>query len=352
MTTSADAGPMVHRGGCHCRAVRYEVRAPARIVALGGGTGLSTLLHGLKTYKMQLEETDPAAPSLDLSAVVTVSDDGGSSGKLRRDFDILAPGDLRNCMVALAEDEALLSRLFQYRFAAGEGLQGHSFGNLFLAALTEVTGDFHQAIQLSSEVLAINGRIFPSTLCNVKLEATMRNGRSMVGETRISSSRDGIRRVRLLPRECDPAPGALEAIAEADLISLGPGSLYTSVIPNLLVQGVTPAIRESSAPVVYICNLMWEPGETEGYTAADHLQAVLEHSEPGLIDYVIVNDQRVSAGARERYAEQNARPVELDAERLAALGVQVISTDLVAEGATVRHHADKLARMLADLVQR
>ena len=348
MTSTADASlPAASTTSAPVR--RRNPDEPLRIVSLGGGTGLSTLLHGLKTHKMDLEAAQPGVPSLDLTAVVTVSDDGGSSGKLRRDFDILAPGDIRNCMVALAEDEALLSRLFQYRFAAGEGLEGHSFGNLFLAALTEVTGDFHQAIQLSSEVLAINGRIFPSTLRNVKLEATMRSGRSMVGETRISASRDGIRRLQLLPRECEPAPGALEAIAEADLITLGPGSLYTSVIPNLLVQGVAHAIREAAAPVVYICNLMWEPGETEGYTAADHLEAVIEHSEPGLVDYIIVNDQTVSAEPLERYAEQNAQPVQFEAERLAALGVRVIPAELVAEGSIVRHHAGRLARMLIDL---
>ena len=225
---------------------------PLRIVALGGGTGLSAVLQGLKRYSPPWGEPLHSEPAVDITAVVTVSDDGGSSGKLRRAFDMLAPGDIRNCMVALAEDETLLSRLFQYRFTNGTGLDGHSFGNLFLTALTEVTGDFHQAIQLSSEVLAIRGRIFPSTLENVRLQAELETGRRIQGETRISRVAGRIRKVRLRPRRCPPLPETLAALAEADLITLGPGSLYTSVIPNLLVEGIPAAIERSGAPVVYI----------------------------------------------------------------------------------------------------
>ena len=326
-------------------------QGPLRIVALGGGTGLSTLLRGLRDLSAKLEADDPGCGGLDLAAIVTVTDDGGSSGRLRKDFDILAPGDIRNCMVALAEDEALLSKLFQYRFSQGRGLEGHSFGNLFLTALTDVTGDFHQAIQLSSEVLAIRGRIFPSTLVNVRLEAQMTNGRSMIGETRINGSRDGIRRVLLRPRRCEPVAEALEAIEQADLITLGPGSLYTSVIPNLLVKGVTEALAASKALKIYICNLMWEPGETEGYTAADHLQAVLDHSRAGIADAILVNQSRIAPRVLRRYAEQGAQPVTLDRERLERLTPRILDLDFTAPGPTVRHDSDRLARLLADLAR-
>ncbi len=324
---------------------------PLRIVALGGGSGLSALLSGLRDVSAELERSG-AAPPLDLSAIVTVSDDGGSSGRLRRDFDMLAPGDIRNCLVALAEDETLLGKLFQHRFTSGKGLEGHNFGNLFLTALTEVTGDFQQAIQLSSEVLAIRGRIFPSTLVNVRLEAELRSGRSMLGETRITGSRDGIKHVRLRPRKCAPVPEALQAIADADLVTLGPGSLYTSVIPNLLVEGMAGAIESAGGKTIYICNLMWEPGETEGYSAADHLRAVYEHSSDALVDYVVVNDGAAPEGALERYAEQRAYPVDQDEERIEALGPRVVSANLLAEGSAVRHDPAKLARLLVELAWR
>lgn len=324
---------------------------PLRIVALGGGTGLSTLLRGLRNLSASLEEKDPACGGLDIAAIVTVTDDGGSSGRLRRDFDILAPGDIRNCMVALAEDEALLSRLFQYRFQQGKGLEGHSFGNLFLTALTEVTGDFHQAIQLSSEVLAIRGRIFPSTLANVRLEAVMSSGRSMVGETRITGSRDGIRQVRLRPRHCEPVAEALQAIEQADLVTLGPGSLYTSVIPNLLVHGVSEALAASRARKVYICNLMWEPGETEGYSAGDHLQAVIDHAGKEIVDAILVNSSKIAPRVLTRYAQENAQPVDFDSARLEALVPTVLNLDFAAPGPIVRHDSDRLAQLLVDLAR-
>lgn len=333
------------------RAPARPRKAPLRIVALGGGTGLSTLLRGLRDLSAQLEQQDPASGGLDLAAIVTVTDDGGSSGRLRRDFDILAPGDIRNCMVALAEDEALLSRLFQYRFKQGKGLEGHSFGNLFLTALTDVTGDFHQAIQLSSEVLAIRGRIFPSTLSNVRLEAVMANGRSMVGETRITGSQDAIRRVRLRPRRCEPLAEALQAIEQADLITLGPGSLYTSVIPNLLVRGVTEAVASSRARKIYICNLMSEPGETDGYTASDHLQAVIDHSQEGIADAILVNQSRIAPRVLKRYAAEGAEPVALDRTRLEAIAPQVLGLDFTAPGPIVRHDSDVLAELLVDLAR-
>lgn len=321
------------------------IEDPLRIVALGGGTGLSTVLKGLKRTA-SATSASAQSPSLDISAVVTVSDDGGSSGRLRRQFDILAPGDIRNCMVALAEDEALLSRLFQYRFSSGKGLEGHSFGNLFLTALTEVTGDFHQAIQLSSEVLAIRGRIYPSTLTNVHLEARLEDGRSMTGESRISRTSDRIRSIRLKPRRCPPLPETLAAISRADLITLGPGSLYTSVIANLLVEGISDAIAASPAVKVYICNLMCQPGETVGYSALDHLKAVFDHSDASLIDYVVVNSRSVSESSRELYAREDAQPVEVDVDALAGLGVEVISEDLLTEDNVVRHDSRRLAELL------
>ncbi len=326
---------------------------PLRIVALGGGTGLSTLLKGLKRFAIDgagpLHARDPL---VDLAAIVTVSDDGGSSGRLRKDFDILAPGDIRNCLVALAEDEALLSHLFQYRFANGRGLQGHSFGNLFLTALTDVTGDFHQALQLSSEVLAIRGRIYPSTLTNVRLEARLLGGRSVRGESRISRSTDPIQEIRLRPRHCPPLEETLAAISQADLITLGPGSLYTSVVPNLLVDGIAVAIAQSPALKVYIANLMWQPGETVGYTASDHLRAIHRHAGMPLVEYVIANSRDARPAVRRRYEARSARPVKVDEEALQAMGVEVLSADLLAGSEVVRHDSERLARLLAALARK
>ena len=326
--------------------------APLRIVALGGGTGLSAVLKGLKSYAAPWGVQRTADPLVDITAVVTVSDDGGSSGKLRRAFDMLAPGDIRNSMVALAEDETLLSRLFQYRFPSARGLDGHSFGNLFLTALTKVTGDFHQAIQLSSEVLAIRGRIFPSTLENVRLQAELKTGRRVQGETRISRVADQIRKVSLSPRRCPPVPETLAAVAEADLITLGPGSLYTSVIPNLLVEGIPEAIERSGVSVVYISNLMSQPGETDGYTASDHVRAIHEHAGAPLVDVAVLSSSRIPAASRKRYAAEAARPVKKDRVRLKNLGIRVIEEDLAASGPSVRHDSSRLAHQLVRLARR
>ncbi len=327
-----------------------------RIVAVGGGTGLSALLHGLKRYAPRLPGGDHApgrrrGPAADITAVVTVTDDGGSSGRLRREFSVLPPGDIRNCMVALSEDEALLSRLFQYRFARGRGLKGHSFGNLFLTALTHVTGDFPQAVKVSSDVLAIAGRIFPSTAHNVSLEATLQDGRRIEGESRISRSRSRIERVALRPSRCRPLPETLEAIAQADLITLGPGSLFTSVIPNLLVEGIPEAIRRSPAIKAYFVNLMWQPGETTHFTAADHVEAILRHAGRDLLDYVIINSRPISEAVRARYARHRAQPVEADLERLRRLGVRVLLRDLLEEGEKVRHDPEATARVALELAQ-
>jgi uncharacterized cofD-like protein len=320
------------------------------VVALGGGTGLSTLLRGLKEYVTRRRD-DPAnhqRPVSDLTAIVTVTDDGGSSGRLRRENRILPPGDIRNCMVALSQDEALLSRLFQYRFSAGRGLIGHNFGNLFLAALTHVTGDFAEAVRVSSKVLAIRGRIFPSTVSNVSLVATMEGGGKVHGETRITASRKTIKKLTLLPRTVRPLPKALEAIQQADLILLGPGSLYTSILPNLLIPEIAHAIAKSKAPRVYIANLMTQPGETSGYALADHLRAIQRHAPHRVIDWVVANRQPVSPEVAKRYRTQGAEPVKIDIPELQKLGYRVVLDNLLEEHGVIRHNPSRLARLLLE----
>ena len=324
--------------------------APLKIVAVGGGTGLAALLRGLRSYAVAGEPGQAAAVAV--TAVVTVTDDGGSSGRLRREFDVLPPGDIRNCLVALSEDEALMARLFQYRFPAGRGLKGHSFGNLFLTALTNITGDFAQAVRVSSEVLAIAGRIFPSTAANVSLGAELEDGSRVLGETKISKSRVPIRRVFLVPDEAPPLAETLEAIASADLITLGPGSLYTSVIPNLLVKGVTEAILRSPATKAYVVNLMWQPGETIGYTAADHVEAIRRHSAAGVVDTVIVNTGRFEPTLLRRYARQRARPVEADFSRLRQMGLRIVAGDFLEQAEKIRHSPQALARAVVELAGR
>lgn len=318
---------------------------PLRIVAIGGGTGLSTLLHGLKPYAREPRE-------IDITAVVTVTDDGGSSGRLRRDFDVLPPGDIRNCMVALSEDEALLSKLFQYRFSEGRGLKGHSFGNLFVTALTNITGDFARAVKVSSEILASVGHIYPSTADNAALEAVLENGDVLVGETKISKSRARIDRIQLTPSRCKPLPETLAAIAEADLITFGPGSLFTSVVPNLLVEEIPAAIQRSPAIKAYFVNLMWQPGETIGFTASDHVEAIHRHAGRKLIDYVIVNDREIQPQQRHKYAAEQAQPVVNDLQRLTQMGLEIISASLLSEGATVRHDPQATAAVAVELARK
>lgn len=320
------------------------------VVALGGGTGLSTLLRGLKEYVTRRRE-DPARPLQpisDLTAIVTVTDDGGSSGRLRREHRILPPGDIRNCMVALSQDEALLSHLFQYRFHAGRGLVGHNFGNLFLAALTHVTGDFAEAVRVSSKVLAIRGRIFPSTVSMVSLVATLEDGRKVHGETRITASRKPVKKIALLPRSVRPLPKAMDAIRQADLILLGPGSLYTSILPNLLIPEIASAIAKSKAPRVYVANLMTQPGETTGYSLADHLRAIERHTHRRLIDWVVANRQAVSPEVAKRYRRQGALPVTIDLPEMHKLGYRVILDNLLEEHGVIRHNPARLARLLLE----
>jgi uncharacterized cofD-like protein len=318
-----------------------EDNLPLRVVAIGGGTGLSALLQGLKRY----------ARVLDITAIVTVTDDGGSSGRLRRDFDVLPPGDIRNCMVALSEDSALLSRLFQYRFDGGRGLKGHSFGNLFLMALTRVMGDFPDAVRVSSEVLKINGRIYPATAANVALEATLADGSKVVGETRISRSRSRIQSIRLMPGKARPLDATLQAIAEADVITFGPGSLFTSVVPNLLVEGIPAAIRRSNAVKAYFVNLMWQPGETINFTASEHVRAIHRHARCKLLDYAVVNIRPIKPSLKRRYAREQALPVENDLDVLFRMGIKVMAGNLVGNGDAVRHDPEATAAVVVRLAE-
>lgn len=307
------------------------------------------LLRGLKQYCAQLREDPRSRPSIQIDAVVTVTDDGGSSGRLRREYSILPPGDIRNCIVALSPDEALLSRLFQYRFPGRRsGLGGHSFGNLFLAALTHITGDFPEAVRLSSNVLATRGRIFPSTAKNVTLRATLENGRTVIGETKISRSPRRIRRVELVPATARPLPDVIRAIHEADLILFGPGSLYTSMIPNLLVRGVAGAIAKSGATRVYIANLMTQPGETTGYSVADHVRAIDEHAGENLFDSIVLNTGAAPAHVLRRYRKEGATPVDPSLKELDAMGVEHVAGNLLQRGDVIRHDQRRLAKLILD----
>jgi uncharacterized cofD-like protein len=320
-----------------------------RVVALGGGTGLSTLLRGLREYVVRTSEHPTSdRPISELTAIVTVTDDGGSSGRLRRENRVLPPGDIRNCMVAMSKDEALLGRLFQYRFHAGRGLVGHNFGNLFLAALTHVTGDFAEAIRVSSKVLAIRGRIFPSTLSNVHLVARLVNGRVVHGETKITASRTPIESVSLSPNSVRPFPAVIDAIHEADLIVLGPGSLYTSILPNLLIPEIATAVAKSSAPRVYIANLMTQPGETAAYSQADHLRAIRSHTPRALVDWIVANRQSISPEVATRYRRKGAEQVVVDLPELQRLGYRVILDNLLEQHGVIRHNSLRLARLLVE----
>jgi len=287
-------------------------------------------------------------PISDLAAIVTVTDDGGSSGRLRREYSILPPGDIRNCLVALADDEARLSLLFQYRFPSGRGLSGHSFGNLFLTALSNVTGDFAEAVRVSGQVLAIRGRIYPATIQNVSLEALMYGGRVVKGETRIAKVRGRIKRLSLFPRRVKPLPDVLHAIENAGIILLGPGSLYTSLIPNLLVAGVAEAIARSKAVRVYIANLMTQPGETDGMSVADHVRAIYRHTKRPLFDCVVINQQEISPAVAKRYGAQDAEPVVTDLSELEKLGLRCVNGNLLEEHAAVRHDSALLAKLLVE----
>lgn len=309
-----------------------------KVVVIGGGTGLSVLLKGLKKYTSRL------------TAVVTVSDDGGSSGRLRTELGILPPGDIRNCLVALAETEVMMEKIFQYRFENGNSLQGHSLGNLLLAAMTEITGDFVSAIREISKVLAVRGEVIPVTLENVHLGAIMNDNEIIYGETAIRDSKKGIKDLFLVPQKCQPVPETIKAIENADAIVIGPGSLYTSIIPNLLVNGVSEAIAGSSACKIYISNIMTEKGETDNYTTTDHVKAINTYAGRPVIDYVLANSGIIDEFRKNRYREENAVPVRTNQDEIKAMGMQLICTDLLSDSKQAWHDSAKLAQAIFKII--
>jgi len=315
---------------------RILERGP-RIVVIGGGTGLSTLLHGLKEY------------TSNIAAIVTVADDGGSSGKLRKDFDVLPPGDIRNCLVALADAEPLMGKLFQFRFEEGSELGGHSFGNLFITAMTKVTGDFDAAIKESSKVLAIRGSVIPSTLDKVMLVAQHTDGSETTGESQIPVAMKPIKKIYLRPQGCKPTAEAVDAIRKADVIVLGPGSLYTSIMPNLLVERVSREIASSKAVKIYVCNVMTQKGETDNFKASDHLRAIVGHTVPGIANYCIVNTAKIPASLLEKYKDEYSYPVVADSENLKKMKCRVVEAHIVNTKDYVRHDPAKLAKIIIDL---
>lgn len=317
---------------------RRHLQKGPKVVVIGGGTGLSTLLHGLKQY------------TTNITAIVTVADDGGSSGRLRQEFDMIPPGDIRNCLVALADTEPLMQRLFQYRFAEDSVLKGHNFGNLFLTAMTKITGDFERAVQASSKVLAIRGHVVPSTNAKVRLVAEHEDGSVTLGESKISSAEAPIRRVYLEPTGCQPSLEALQAIRDANAIVFGPGSLYTSIIPNLLVDRMVDTIVQSKALKIYICNVMTQSRETQGYRASDHVRALVEHTNPGILQLCLINTEPVPPAFLERYREEGAYPVDPDADRIRELGYQVVAENVISIQNHVRHDADKVAKLIIQLI--
>ncbi len=318
---------------------RYLERGP-KVVAIGGGHGLSHLLLGLKEY------------TANLTAIVTVADSGGSSGRLREEFNIVAPGDIRNCLVALADAPALMGELFQFRFSKESQLQGHNFGNLFLTAMFQLTGgDFEKAVKECSQVLAIRGKVVPSTVSNVHLVAEYIDGSMTQGEENIPKKNIPIKRVFLTPAQAVPTPDALEAINECDVIVLGPGSLYTSILPNLIINGMVQAIAQSSAFKIYVCNVMTQAGETDGFKASDHLKAITDHSNKEVINACIINNALVPADALNRYQTERSYPVVADIETINEMGYKVVATDLLSVNDFVRHDSVKLTKTLIKLIE-
>ncbi|MFZ5945731.1 MAG: gluconeogenesis factor YvcK family protein [Bacillota bacterium] len=315
------------------------LRRGPKIVVIGGGTGLSVLLRGLKEY------------TSNITAIVSVADDGGSSGRLRNQLGILPPGDVRNCMIALADKEALMDEVLNYRFKQGAELNGHNLGNLFLAAMSDIYGNFEEAVRQMGRVLAIRGRVIPSTLEHVVLKAELADGTIIKGESSIAGANQPIKSISLEPDSVDPLDETLEAINEADAVVLGPGSLYTSVIPNLLVKGIPEAIKASAAIKLYICNVMTQPGETIDYSAGDHLEAVFTHTGINLVDYVVVNDQPISdRELLKKYFSDGAQQVEIDYDKLNGMGVKVISRPILDETKLVRHNSQLLASVIIEMI--
>ena len=323
---------------------------PLRVAAIGGGTGLSTLLRGLCRHVPAPSQRGALRGQItDLAAIVTVTDDGGSSGRLRKDFNMLPPGDLRNCMVALSEEGDLLAKLFAHRFRTGTGLEGHNFGNLFVAALTEITGDFGHAIQLSSKILATRGSIYPVTTANAGLIARMDDGSLVRGETNITASHRRIQELMIDPPDPAATPDALEAIERADIITVGPGSLYTSLITNLLVQGIPKALASARGLRVFICNLMTQANESLGLSASEHIERIYEHTRGPIFDYALVNTAPFTSETLARYAAEGASPIEADIERIESLGVRCVTGDFAIEGNVVRHDAERVTDALVEL---
>ena len=319
----------------------YEKRklgkGPA-ITVVGGGHGLSVLLRGIKQA------------TTNVTAVVTVADDGGSSGRLREELGMIPPGDLRNCLVALADTEPLMEKLFQHRFEGDSQLSGHSFGNLFIAAMGQVTGDVETALKESSKVLAVKGRVLPASKEFVRLDAIMEDGSIVCGESKIPEANKKIHRVKLFPEHVEAVQSSLDALRDAEAIVLGPGSLYTSIMPNLLVEGIGDALCRSRAVKIYICNVMTQPGETDGYTASMHVKAILDHAGRNAVDYVIVNSTPVPEDLKKKYAEAGAYPVIVDEDVLKALGVGVIKADLITNHDAIHHDPKKLAESVMQVV--
>lgn len=332
-------------------ATQNDNAAGLRVVAFGGGTGLSTLLKGLKLLVRASGEPLPRAPYIsDLSAVVAVSDDGGSSGKLRKDFNMLSPGDLRNCLVALSENEAVLSQLFQFRFPVESALDGHCLGNLLLTALYKITGDFGKAVELSSRLLRTRGTLYPATRSDVHLEALMEDSSRLRGESSIHKSEKRIVEVTLTPPHAMPSPELLESIANADLITVGPGSLFTSLVPNLLVSGVAEAIAASRAIKVYVCNLMTEANESLGLTAAGHIRVLYTHAGTPFFSFALVNSRPVSVSLLAKYEAEGAGQMVADLDEISALGVTPITGDFLEEDAGgARHSPERIASALMRL---
>ncbi|WP_243137209.1 gluconeogenesis factor YvcK family protein [Heliorestis convoluta] len=319
---------------------RRSLERGPKLVVIGGGTGLSVLLRGLKEY------------TSNITAIVTVSDDGGSSGRLRDDLGIVAPGDIRNCLVALADTESEMDQVLNYRFTQGETLAGHNLGNLLLAGAAHSAGSFEKAVALISNVLAVRGQVLPSTLSNVTLCALLQDGRYIRGETAITSVDGAIRSVFLDPEDCQPLPQTLAAIEEADAIIIGPGSLYTSLLPNLLVQGIAESLGAAEAPKIYVCNVMTQPGETDGYRASQHLQAINQHCRSNIIDHIIVNREKIPHQLLRKYEKKGQKPVAVDYKNLERQGCQVVQAKLINIENLVRHDPVRLSQTIMDLVMK
>ena len=315
---------------------RFLAKGP-KIVAIGGGTGLSTILEGLKEY------------TSNITAIVAVADEGGSSGRLREEFGILPPGDIRNCLVSLAEAPQLMRDLFQYRFQEGDGIKGHSFGNLFITAMTQVTGSFKDAIKESSIVLAIRGKALPSSLDSIRLKAEYSDGTVKEGEDKIPDEERSIKKVSLVPSDAKPNPEVIEAIREAEIIILGPGSLFTSILPNLLIEEVRSEIIKREVMKLYLCNVMTQHGETDGFTAFDHLNTIISHTKKNIVNCCLVNSGRLKYSLLVKYAQEKSFPVLFDRERIKKLGISIFEADIVSKDNYLRHDSKKASREIMNI---